>query len=48
MHARSWTEKLARACARRPWITVAVWGSALVLAVFLISTLLGGALVTDV
>ena len=47
MHKRSWTESLARACARRRWWTVAIWGVAIILAVFAIITLLGKALVTD-
>jgi RND superfamily putative drug exporter len=45
---RSWTEKLARACARRPWVTVGVWVVAMAAAVIAVINLLGGALVTDV
>jgi putative drug exporter of the RND superfamily len=48
MQSKSWTENLARACARRPWVTVGVWACALGIAVFFITTMLGGALVTDV
>ncbi len=47
MNLSNWTETLARACARRPWLTVGIWIGAMVLAVFSIVTLLGGALVTD-
>ncbi len=47
MSTRSWTESLARACARRPWLTVGIWAAAVVLAVFSMANLLGGALVTD-
>jgi len=48
MKKKSWTESLARACARRPWLTVGIWIGAMALAVFCIISLLGGALVTDV
>jgi RND superfamily putative drug exporter len=48
MPKNGWTESLARACARRPWVTVGVWVAALALAVLAISTMLGDALVTDV
>jgi len=48
MYKGSWTEKLARLCARRPWVTVGVWTGVLAIAVFLMATLLGGALTTDV
>ena len=41
------TERLARACAHRPWRTVIAWGIALVVAIGLTVTLLGGALATD-
>jgi RND superfamily putative drug exporter len=41
------TESLARAAARRPWLTVAVWCVALVGAFLLISTLLNSALTKD-
>ncbi len=47
MKRRTWTESLARACARRRWWTVGIWAAALVLAVFAISNLLGDALVTE-
>ncbi len=47
MRKRSWTESLARACARRPWVTVGTWIAAMVLAVFCISHFLSGALVTN-
>jgi RND superfamily putative drug exporter len=47
MHRRSWTESLARACARRPWVTVGIWAGAMAIAIFLVITLLGGALVTE-
>jgi RND superfamily putative drug exporter len=43
----SWTEKLARACARRPWVTVSIWVVAMAVAVIAVVNLLGGALVTD-
>ena len=39
---------LARNSARRPWLTIGVWVSALAVSGVLIATLLGGALVTDV
>jgi len=48
MRTKNWTESLARACARRPWVTVGVWIAAIAIAVFLMSTFLGDALVTDV
>jgi putative drug exporter of the RND superfamily len=48
MHGKGWTEKLARACARRPWVTVAAWACAMVAAIILMTTLLGDALVMDV
>jgi RND superfamily putative drug exporter len=44
----SWTEKLARACARRPWVTVGIWVVAMAVAVIAVVNLLGDALVTDV
>jgi RND superfamily putative drug exporter len=47
MKKRNWTESLARACARRRWLTVGIWIIALILAVFGIVKLLGGALVTE-
>jgi len=47
MNLGNWTETLARACARRPWLTVGIWIAAMALAVFSMITLLGGALVTD-
>ena len=48
MNVRNWNEALARACARRPWVTVSIWIVAIVLAVFAMSNWLGDALVTDV
>jgi RND superfamily putative drug exporter len=48
MYKRNWTESLARACARRPWVTVGIWVVAMALAVFCIINLLDSALVTDV
>ncbi|MBN1160346.1 MAG: MMPL family transporter [Dehalococcoidales bacterium] len=47
MNLSNWTESLARACARRPWLTVGLWIGVMVLAIFSVITLLGGALVTD-
>jgi RND superfamily putative drug exporter len=47
MKRRSWTESLARVCARRRWWVVGGWAAAIVLAIFAVITLLGGALVTD-
>jgi RND superfamily putative drug exporter len=47
MHLKSWTESLARACARKRWWTVGIWAAAIVLAVFAIMYLLSGALVTN-
>jgi len=47
MQKRSWTESLARACARKRWWVVGAWAVAIVLAAFAAVTLLGGALVTD-
>jgi RND superfamily putative drug exporter len=41
------TGGLARACARRPWRTLAIWGVVLVLSVGAIGGLLGDALTTD-
>jgi len=40
------TERLARAAARRPWRTVGAWGAAIVVAVLLVGSLLGGSLTT--
>jgi RND superfamily putative drug exporter len=48
MNPRNWTESLARACARRPWVTVGIWVVAMALALFSVITLLSGALVTEV
>jgi RND superfamily putative drug exporter len=48
MCAKNWTESLARACAGRPWVTVGIWVVAIAVAIFLMSTFLGDALVTDV
>ena len=47
MYLGNWTEKLARACARRPWVTIGIWAVAIVVALFFVVTLLGDALVTD-
>jgi RND superfamily putative drug exporter len=41
------TEGLARACARRPWVTIGIWAAVMVVSFVLISTLLGGALTND-
>ncbi len=48
MYLGNWTEKLARLCARRPWVTIGIWVVVLALALVLNITLLGDALVTDV
>ena len=48
MNKRNWTESLARACARRPWVTVGIWVAAIALAIVLMINYLGDALVTDV
>ncbi len=48
MRSRNWTESLARTCARRPWVTVGIWVVAIAAAAFLMNTLLGDALVTEV
>ncbi len=40
-------ESIARAAARRPWITAGIWAGILVAAAVIIFTLLGGALTTD-
>ncbi len=45
---QNWTEKLARACARRPWVTAGIWVVAIVLAVMAMGLWLDDALVTDV
>ena len=42
------TESVARACARRPWLTVGVWIAALGVAFVLISMLLGGSLTNEI
>jgi len=47
MKGRGWTESLARACARRKWWTVGIWGVALVLSVLAMTNWLSGALVTE-
>jgi RND superfamily putative drug exporter len=41
------TEQLARMSARKPWLVIGSWVGLLVLAFFLIATLLGNALTTD-
>ena len=41
------TESLARAAARRPWVTVGLWIGVMAVAFILIGTLLSGALTTD-
>lgn len=48
MRKKTWTESLARVCARRPWVTIGIWIAAVAAAVFLVSTFLGDALVTEV
>jgi RND superfamily putative drug exporter len=48
MYLGNWTEKLARVCARRPWITIAIWIVAIALAMFFNVTMLDDALVTEV
>lgn len=48
MKRKNWTESLARACARRPWVTIGIWVGAIAVAILLMTTLLGDALVTDV
>jgi putative drug exporter of the RND superfamily len=40
-------ESLARAAARRPWVTVGIWIAVLAAALVIVFTLLGGALTTD-
>ena len=47
MRLRLTTESLARASARRPWLTIGVWAVLFVLSGFLIMNLLGDALTTD-
>jgi len=47
MNLNNWTESLARACARRPWITVGIWVAAMAAAILAAINLLGGALVTE-
>jgi uncharacterized membrane protein YdfJ with MMPL/SSD domain len=41
------TQKLALKCARHPWRTVAAWIGAIVVALVLVSTLLGGNLTSE-
>ena len=48
MYLGNWTEKLARVCARRPWVTIGIWAAVLALAVVFNFTMLGDALVTEV
>jgi RND superfamily putative drug exporter len=47
MKRKSWTESLARACARHKWWTVGIWVVALVLAVLAMVNWLNDALVTE-
>ena len=47
MKKRTWTESLARACARRRWWTVGIWAAIIVMAAFAAVNWLGDALVTD-
>ena len=42
------TQSLARASARRPWLTIGIWGAVIAAALFCVSTLLGGALTTSI
>jgi uncharacterized membrane protein YdfJ with MMPL/SSD domain len=44
---RTRLERLAVACARRPWRAIGVWIAAVVVAIVLIGALLGGALTTE-
>src|SRR4030042_293559 len=44
MNLKNWTESLARACARRPWITVGIWAVVIVLAILAIVNWLGDSL----
>ena len=48
MYLGNWTEKLARGCAKRPWITIGIWVAAITVALFFVATILSDALVTDV
>jgi RND superfamily putative drug exporter len=41
------TERLARACARRPWVTVAAWLLAVVLSMGVVAALLGSVLTSE-
>jgi RND superfamily putative drug exporter len=41
------TERLARWCSRRPWLTIGAWSLTLVVAFGIIAVLIGGALTTD-
>jgi RND superfamily putative drug exporter len=47
MKGKSWTENLARACARHKWWTVGIWAAAIALALFATVSWLGDALVTE-
>jgi uncharacterized membrane protein YdfJ with MMPL/SSD domain len=42
------TERLGRASARRPWLTVGVWSVAVVVSIVVVGALLGSALTTDI
>src|SRR5688572_2539386 len=44
---RSWTQRLAQACAVHPWRTVGSWAVVVALAMAAIAILLGGALTTE-
>lgn len=48
MYLGNWAEKLARICARHPWVTIGIWVVVLAVAVVLNFTLLGDALVTEI
>ena len=48
MYLGNWTERLARLCARRPWVTIGIWVVVLALAIVANIAWLGDALVTDV
>ncbi|HEY55709.1 MAG TPA: MMPL family transporter, partial [Dehalococcoidia bacterium] len=48
MYLGNWTERLARICARRPWVTIGIWAVAIAIALFFIVTMLGDALVTEI
>ncbi len=48
MNLNTGISSLARASARKPWVTIGIWAGVLAVSIGLIVTLLGSALVTEI